>query len=146
MTTNSFRYATKVWLTSVLFSPFVFLLINGTLNTEKLKLKAVGLNGFIFLSLLIGFLISIPNWITFFFLIKFINKQRYSIIIKKTYIILTGFCLTLILFCLTFFRDYFVLQYDFHSKLFISYSVTIIIGIIIYKLKPDKKVDSINDR
>lgn len=137
MTSHSFKYATKVWLTSVLISPLVYFLISRTLDLRKLQIEAVGLEGFILFSIIAGLLFSLPSWTVFFFVVKFINKQPNSIIVKKTIIGLTGILLTFIPFYLVFFKDNFEPQLNFHLKLLTSYSLTIIIGILIYQLRPD---------
>ena len=143
MIANSFKYATKVWLTSVLLSPFVYLLLCGIFNPKELHMSAIGLDSFIYLSLIIGFLYSIPNWLVFFFLIYLINVQQIIVIHKKIYIGLIGVILTFILFKIAFSKDNFEFFYSVNIIFFVSYSLTIITGVIIYKLKPDlKKEDS----
>lgn len=138
MISHSFQFALKVWLTSVLFSPFLFFVICGTLDLKELRLEAAGIDGFIIFSLLLGFLLSIPNLIVFGFAVKFINKKVSKYLNKKIFIASTGILLTCMLFYFIFFRDAIKEQRNFDLRQMIAYSLTIAIGIFIYKLKLDE--------
>ena len=137
MTSNSFRYATKIWLTSAILSPFMYFLISGTIDAQRLSISFIGIRDFVIFSIILGILFSIPNWLLFFFAIKFINKQTHSQYTKKLFISLIGTMLTLTLFYLMFFKNDLESQFDNHLKQFIAYSLTIILGTIIYRLRPD---------
>ena len=142
MTSNSFRYATKIWLTSAILSPFMYFLVSGTIDAQRLSISYIGIKDFVLFSIILGILFSIPNWLLFFFAIKFINKQTHSHYIKKLFISLIGATLTLILFYFMFFKNDLKAQFDNHLKQFIAYSLTIILGTIIYKLRPDSKTET----
>lgn len=66
------RYATLIWITSVLFSPVILSLVtmimdgNGSFN---------GFFGIVFLFVLYGGVLSIPNWLLFFGGIVFLTRQ-----------------------------------------------------------------------
>ncbi len=138
MISNTLKYATKVWLTSVLLSPFVFLLFMGTVDAQKLQTEAIGTGGFVFFSLLFGFVLSIPNWIVFVFVTRFINRKFSAHPQKKLPLAIAGMMLTYILFALVFFSDGVRGQQIFHLLLLTAYCSTIGAGAVLYKLKPDE--------
>ncbi len=142
MTSNSFRYATKIWLTSAILSPFMFFLISGTIDAQRLSISFIGIRDFVIFSIILGILFSIPNWLLFFFAIKFINKQTHRLHTKKLFISLIGTMLTLLLFYFMFLKNGLGSQFDNHLKQFIAYSLTIILGTIIYRLRPDTTIET----
>jgi hypothetical protein len=134
---NSFRFATSVWLTSVVLSPFMFFLLSGTMDPEKLHIEFLGLKLFIEYSLYFGPLFSLPCWTLFFFAVKLINKQSISLTKKKVLISLIGVVLTYLLFYFLFFNDSLVQRLGFDMRLPTAYSLTILIGTVLYNLKTD---------
>ena len=139
---NSFRFATKVWLTSVFLSPFVFFLISGTIDTKKLNMEAAGLDLFLFFSLIFGLIFSLPCWTLLIFAVKFINRQYLTLTKKKALTIVTGIVLTYSLFYLPFFKDRTDSgQLASNMRLATAYCLTIVGGMIFYKLEPDEKRD-----
>ena len=138
MTSNSFRFATKVWLTSVVLSPFLFFVISGTIDVKKLHIEAAGLGLFLFFSFVFGLLFSLPCWTILIFAVKFINKKLTTTIKKKILIIAIGILLTYLLFYFIFFKDRTDNeQLGFNMRLAMAYCLTIIGGILIFKLRPD---------
>jgi len=140
MTSNSFRYATKVWLTSVVVAPFLYFLISGTFDIKKLHIEAAGLGLYTLFAIAFGLLFSIPCWTILIFAVKIINKQNVSLTSKKVIIILIGVVLTYLLFYLLFFKDRIDSeQLSFNMRLATAYCLTNIIGMTFYKLEPDLK-------
>ncbi len=129
MLSNSFFFATKVWLTSVILSPLVFFTFyfHNDLNLSVLAFYTPS-------AIVSGLLFSLPCWIISIFVIWFINTRVQSLPKKKMLIILTGIVLTNGLFYLLFklFNDEL-----FSLYLATPYNLTIILGVIFYKLRSD---------
>ena len=135
---NSLKFSIKVWLTGVLFPPIIFSL------TFELALAF----GFI----IIGFLFSLPSLAILYLVVKYINKSSNSVFIKKIIIGLIGLILAFIPFCMLFYDTgnygHSIINPGFLNKvyksifsvpieLYLTYCLTIIAGIIVFKLQPD---------
>lgn len=65
------RYTTLVWITSVLISPVILMIITAISEGRSLD----GFLAFIFLFVLYGGALSIPNWLLFFGGVAFLTRQ-----------------------------------------------------------------------
>jgi len=141
MTSNSFKYATKIWLTSVVIAPFSYFLISGTFDVKKLHNEAAGLGLYTLFAVVFGLLFSLPCWLILVFAVKLINTRNISLIGKKIILILIAIVLTYLLFYLLFFKDRIDSdQLSLNMKLATVYCFTNVIGMTFYKLSPDFKV------
>lgn len=130
---NSLRYATKVWLTGVLISPFIYLLICKSLYTQKYSF--IGLEDFILFSIILGMIFSIPSWLGLFFTVKLLNKKSISILNKKILVSLISIILTLLPFYFVFFKN---IGFQFPDlMLFATYVSITTISVFFYKIKLD---------
>jgi len=104
------------------------------MDVKKLQIEAAGLNLFILVALVFGFIFSLPCWIILIFAVRFISGQNMTPTRKKIFIIMIGVVLTFSLFYVVYFNDNFN---KFNIRLASAYCLTIIAGIIFYKLVPD---------
>lgn len=72
---SSFVYSTKIWLTSVVFSPILYMAINWALDLESSVKVGIEIFGAIVLFILYGILFSLPNWLLLILGTKIIFKQ-----------------------------------------------------------------------
>ena len=136
MVSNSFRFATKVWLTSVFASPLVFLLLNWIAYSPRQSFDALGISNFFLFSIVFGLVFSLPSWTVFIFCVKYLNRLSVPSFKKKAFIIIAAIILTYLPFYLIFYKDDIEQQIS-NFKFATAYCLTIVIGILVYKLLPD---------
>jgi hypothetical protein len=129
---NSFRFATKVWLTGVFVSPFVFFLTKKGISFDATLLYMI------FFFIMLGFIFSAPSWILLIVIVRLLNKKGLTSKRKKVLLIPIGILLT----CLSYYLlslsgnpeiglDYFLLH------LIVVYLIIILGSIIFFKLNND---------
>jgi hypothetical protein len=139
MTSNSFQFATKVWLTSVFASPSMFLLLNWIVYSQKQSFEALGTGNFFLFSIAFGLVFSLPSWLVFILGVKYLNRLPVTTFKKKAFITIVAIFLTYLPFYLIFFKDDLEQQLS-NFKFATAYCLTIIIGIFVYKLTPDNSI------
>ena len=133
MIPNSIKFAIKVWLTSVLLSPIVFILVVICIDYQKLVLHKT--NNSMLFNLQAGFVFSIPILLLFGVAVKFINREIPFYLTKKLLIAIAGPSLAF------FFEAFYA---GFHMEgisleLGVAYCLTSIAATFMYKLKPDER-------
>jgi hypothetical protein len=130
------NYSLWVWLSSVLTAPILFFL-QRFYGTYMYTL--MGLLSTFVLMVSFGLVFSIPSFIVFFLSVKFINKRDWLQKIKKRALVLSGAVIACATFCPILANN---LGEDkrlsFGStdvQLTISYTLTIIAGTVLYRLK-----------
>ena len=84
MIPSEFKYATQVWLTSVLIAPFLFFIIPvGVIGTGDFS-EIKSILAYWGILVLYGGLLSVPSWLALMFFVKMINRIDKSIFNKKT--------------------------------------------------------------
>ena len=132
---TEFKYATQVWLTSVLIAPFLFFIIPvGTVGTGDFSLK--GALSYWGLLVMFGGLLSIPSWLALMFFVKMVNRMDKSIFNKK--IIIQGLCM--ILGIAPFFA-FFGFRNAADLAISIPYIITLSVGLWYFPLKESKEKD-----
>lgn len=97
-------YSLKVWLTSVLISPIIFILIEITFKTRSF-IDVNSVLGFIAYSIPYGLVLSIPSWLLFFACIYNISKFIRNLLTIRLIVTLVGSVLSLLSFYIIFHRD-----------------------------------------
>jgi hypothetical protein len=87
-------YSLKVWLTSVVLSPILYIIEEYLTHPGYYKWE--GITGFVGLSFIYSALLSIPSYGLFAYMTYSINKLKTKILIKKIY--LTVICTILCMF------------------------------------------------
>jgi hypothetical protein len=132
---TEFKYATQVWLTSVLIAPFLFFIIPvGTVGTGDFSLK--GALSYWGLLVMFGGLLSIPSWLALMFFVKMINRMDKSIFNKK--LIIQGLCI--VLGIVPFFA-FFGFRNAADLAISIPYIITLSVGLWYFPLKKRKEED-----
>jgi hypothetical protein len=137
MGSNSFRFVTNVWLTSIILSPVIFMLMFETFDMKDFDdLMNSGI--YLFFFFVFGLLFSSPCWLLLFLFVTVINRQNITLTQKKILVIVVGCLLTYLLFFLLFFDDRTDTdQLIFNVRLASIYCLIISAGITFYKLNPD---------
>ena len=83
MLSSDFKYATKVWLLSVLIAPFIFLIVPiGVIGTGDFS-EIKSILSYWGILVLYGGLFSVPSWLALVFFVVMINRLDKSIFSKK---------------------------------------------------------------
>jgi hypothetical protein len=127
---SDITYSTKVWLASVVVSPFLLLFLIGAQEGYKGSLGDVF--GFIFMAMAFGFLFSIPCWLTLMVASRTVYNLEYDEQKFKMIINIIAVVIALILFGL--FTGGFYNTEGFIWS--IPYIITLTIGIWYFKLSP----------
>lgn len=137
MIPTEFKYATQVWLTSVLIAPFLFFIMPiGSIGTGDFSLK--GALSYWGLLVMFGGLFSIPSWLALMFFVKMINGMDKSILNKK--LIIQGLCI--ILGIAPFFA-FFGFRNTADLAISAPYIIMLSIGLWYFPLKRTKEKDTI---
>jgi hypothetical protein len=132
---TEFKYATQVWLTSVLIAPFLFFIIPvGTVGTGDFSLK--GALSYWGLLVMFGGLLSIPSWLALMFSVKMINRMDKSIFNKK--LIIQGLCIVL---GIAPFFAFFGFRNAADLAISIPYIITLSVGLWYFPVKKRKEED-----
>jgi len=136
MNTNSVLYSLKVWLTSVVLAPVIYLIISVCQSQNHY------LSSFNFISeqvstyvmfLLAGGLLSFITWILFIFIIKIITLYFQSVNIIKSIVAISGVLLTFGTFAV--FMPMPINPYNDFFYLILAYGGCIAGGAYFYKLE-----------
>ncbi|AMR30739.1 hypothetical protein A0256_04535 [Mucilaginibacter sp. PAMC 26640] len=130
MVRTALYYSLKVWLTSIIISPILFLLID--LFTKHNQTNLEGGVLFIILSTLYGLVLSSISWLLFWLWSYFLLKLSISLIAFKTVLSFFGSALTILPFVL-FSRDH---GFPDASTIMwaLNYNVVIVAGVWFYKI------------
>jgi hypothetical protein len=96
-----FNYCLKVWLTSVVVSPILYILIEVIVNPGYFESTPGGM-AFILFSIPYGLILSIPSCLLLLVLIYVFNRMSLSISTRKIWLSITGILLTLIPFVIMY--------------------------------------------
>ncbi|MCW3106412.1 MAG: hypothetical protein JWQ09_918 [Segetibacter sp.] len=138
---NSFKYATASWITSVVVSPVLLIAYDYfTLPASSKGIYTIGSQaGFIFFALLFGSILSLPVWLLLFLFARMINKTTYSQTSKKLFILAFTVFITGILFYILFASVYVTNMKQAMMSFPVFYLITIALAILIFKLKRDEE-------
>ncbi len=129
---NALAYSIKVWLTGLTAGPLLFILI----NPDDVSFMALSL--VYFYMFFYGVLFSIPSSVMLYVCAKLVNRLRVSLImliIKKCILVGAGVVLTIMPFYL-FVGNRFNMQIDSDDHIMLCYLITIIAGLLFYRLNP----------
>jgi len=135
---NAFIYSLKVWLTSVLAAPALFVLISFLIDgTDKWGIFNENSNGpfFYFIFVIFGFIFSFITWITFLLTIVLIKRYCTDDQLKKWLICFSGILLTIATFCLVMGPKDLFNDSDGFSNLMYANCACISWGVWFYKLR-----------
>lgn len=138
MTSNTFSYSLKVWLTSVVTAPILFILIEicrGKLNWQ-IPGVTVGsaFNMWVFYSAFELFF-SLATWFIFYLTLLILVRYVHETGFRKTIICLTAVLFTVITFRVTLLQDGFVNDNNNYLGLMICNCFCIVAGSLLYKLR-----------
>lgn len=138
MTSNTFSYSLKVWLTSVVSAPLLFIFIE--IFRGKLNLRGPGI--------LIGYIVntwlfdaafelffSLATWLVFFLTIMVITRHVHALKLRTAVICLIGILFTIITFRVTLLQDGFFNDNNNYLGLMVCNCFCIGAGSLFYKLK-----------
>jgi hypothetical protein len=125
-------YSLKVWLTSVVLSPMLCLLIDSFTKHSQTNLE--GGIGFILFSILYGLILSALSWLLLWGFSYLLLQFSITTVTRKVILSFISSFLTIIPFLLLFSRD------DGFPDAFtiiwtLSYAVVIVIGVWYYKIE-----------
>jgi hypothetical protein len=123
-------YSTKVWLTSVLVSPFLLIFVIAI--KDGFEGAANDAFGFIMMAVIFGFLFSIPCWIALMIAVRMVYNAEYEEKKFKSIINIIAVGIALIIFGFTFGGFY---QVDGFSWA-IPYIIVLTVGIWYFQLNP----------
>jgi len=131
---QALKYSLKVWLTSVVFSPVLFILAD-TLVHPRQNSGLKGSLGFIAYSIPYGLVLSIPCWLFLFLTAGSLIYRSFKMINKMLSLSSLGIILSISPFYLMFRGD--DEGFDLYSLLWsLSYASVIIFGVWFYELEP----------
>lgn len=123
-------YSTKIWLTSVLVSPF--LLVIALMIEEGFGGAGNDALGFIMMAIMVGFVFSIPCWIALMVAVRVVYNAEHEEHKFKSIINIIAIIIALIIFGFVFGGIY---QPEGFAWA-IPYIITLTFGIWYYELKP----------
>ncbi|ATP58407.1 hypothetical protein CPT03_19040 [Pedobacter ginsengisoli] len=129
---DTIRFPLKVWLTSVLLSPILYLLIINLGGYRDHYAALFNAWGFYAVAVVIGGLVSIPNWLLLWVCYYFVNKTKWALLTKKLALCAFSVLLTVLLFRWNFSELDSISRGDYITA--ISYMVTVAVGCLVYKV------------
>ncbi|MGF7039102.1 hypothetical protein M2273_002354 [Mucilaginibacter lappiensis] len=133
MNYHVFNYCLKVWLTSVVVSPILYILIEVIINSGYFESIPSEI-AFILFSILYGLILSIPSCLLLLGSLYVLNRMNLSISTSKIWLSITGIILTLIPFVIMY-HSYDIERRPAIIPWAISYCLVIVAEIWFYKLK-----------
>jgi lysylphosphatidylglycerol synthetase-like protein (DUF2156 family) len=127
-------YSLKVWLTAVVVSPPLYLIVEAMVN----KHNQTNLEGgvlFVLMSLVYGLLLSIPSYLLLLLAVYFSTRRMESGWVIKMFLTLVGMVLSLIPFQLIFGQDDAITQVV-TIPWAVCYCIVVVISLLLYELKP----------
>jgi cyanate permease len=125
------KYVIKVWLFTIIISPLLIALILGAIINNSSFDSILSSYEIIFVMIIVGFLSSMPAMVIFWF-IKRSLKSKYSNLSKKIILSLYAFLSVWITFFIV--DNGFVTRWSEQTIWVLIYSVTIVIGVWIFKI------------
>ncbi|ATP58939.1 hypothetical protein CPT03_21940 [Pedobacter ginsengisoli] len=126
-----YKYPLKIWLTSILISPMLYLLIIH-IGGYKDNYSLVTPLAFYALAVIIASTYSIPNFILLWVAYYFISSRTWPTAFKKVVLLLVSVLLTIILFSWNFKHLESISREDYITA--ISYMITVAFGCLVYKV------------
>jgi hypothetical protein len=126
-------FSLKVWLTSVIISPALYLFYDAFRVHSKTNFE--GGIGFILFSILYGLILSSLSWLILWLSTFSLLQLNYSTLVNKIWLSIIGTGLTILPFLLLFGSDD-PITYVTTVPWALSYNIVIVAGIWFYKLKP----------
>jgi len=134
---HAILYSIKIWLTSVVISPVVFI-VGDCLTHPNNRIGLYGCLGFIGYSLAYGLVLSIPCWLILFLMAGSLVNRNLNMVYKKLLISIIGVALSILPFYLLFRND--DNGFDLYTFIWsLSYCSFIIVGVWFYELEPKAK-------
>tara|TARA_R110000868_G_scaffold252561_2_gene509258 strand:- start:34 stop:435 length:402 start_codon:yes stop_codon:yes gene_type:complete len=130
------KYVIKVWLFTIIISPLLIALILGAIINNSSFDSILSSYEIIFVMIIVGFLSSIPAMVIFWF-IKRSLKSKYSNLTEKIILSLYAFLSVWITFFIV--DNGFVTKWSEQTIWVLIYSVTIVIGVLIFKINRIEK-------
>jgi cyanate permease len=124
------KYIIKVWLFAIIISPLLIALILGAIINNSSFNSILNSYEIIFVMIIVGFLSSIPAMVIFWF-IKRSLKSKYSNLTEKIILSLYAFLSVWITFFIV--DNGFVTRWSEQTIWVLIYSLTIVIGVWIFK-------------
>jgi hypothetical protein len=131
---QSFKYATKVWLTTVVISPVTIIAYDYLFNAAEAD--PVSNLGFIGLAIFFSVILSLPVWLLMILSAKRINRTDRSQISKRMVMVLICLLLPLLLFVVLLFSTD-TLDSDVLLSFPIFYICINTIAALVFPLKPE---------
>lgn len=125
------KYVIKVWLFTIIISPLLIALILGAIINNSSFDSILSSYEIIFVMIIVGFLSSMPAMVIFWF-IKRSLKSKYSNLTEKIILSLYAFLSVWITFFIV--DNGFVTRWSEQTIWVLIYSVTIVIGVWIFKI------------
>lgn len=130
------KYVIKVWLFTIIISPLLIALILGAIINNSSFDSILSSYEIIFVMIIVGFLSSMPAMVIFWF-IKRNLKSKYSNLSEKIILSIYAFLSVWITFFIV--DNGFVTRWSEQTIWVLIYSVTIVIGVWIFK-KNNKEI------
>jgi hypothetical protein len=140
MTFNTIKYTLKVWITSVLFAPVLFILLSAIINQLGFKsvLKSIPAEVMVYIAYVaFELVLSSVTWILFWLITVLWALIPFEPVVRKWFIFLTGLILTIGTFMATLLHSNF---FDIHNNdviLMLANCFCIGFGVWYFKLKLD---------
>ena len=129
------KYVLKVWISTILFAPILFMLITAIVAASKDSGIDAGAFGFIFFAMAYGLVLSLPTFILIYLLFPVIYKKIESTLKLKLVILLIGLVCILTTFYLLYGPDAYNLNENYAALTFsILYSTCLTIFSFVYKV------------
>ena len=124
------KYIIKVWLFTIIISPLLIALVLGAIINNSSFNSILNSYEIIFVMIIVGFLSSIPAMVIFWF-IKRSLKSKYSNLTEKIILSIYAFLSVWITFFIV--DNGFVTRWSEQTIWVLIYSLTIVIGVWIFK-------------
>ena len=124
------NYIIKVWLFTIIISPLLIALVLGAIINNSSFNSILNSYEIIFVMIIVGFLSSIPAMVIFWF-IKRSLKSKYSNLTEKIILSIYAFLSVWITFFIV--DNGFVTRWSEQTIWVLIYSLTIVIGVWIFK-------------
>ena len=125
------KYVVKVWLFTIIVSPLLIALILGAIINNSSFDSILSSYEIIFVMIIVGFLSSIPAMVIFWF-VKRSLKSKHSDLTEKIILSLYAFLSVWITFFIV--DNGFVTRWSEQTIWVLIYSLTIVIGVWIFKI------------
>lgn len=124
------NYIIKVWLFTIIISPLLIALVLGAIINNSSFNSILNSYEIIFVMIIVGFLLSIPTMVIFWF-IKRSLKSKYSNLTEKIILSIYAFLSVWVTFFIV--DNGFVTRWSEQTIWVLIYSLTIVIGVWIFK-------------